>query len=133
MAVLALRLEGAKPAEQRRLKGELDRLVAASTLGAGRISRLIEDPGLVQDIFADSMLVYWLLESVDTDWHADAARIEAALRRARPKQHWDRRLICSRHSATLTWQSTEEWKAAAASTILAALTATLTPPLETTQ
>ena len=133
MAVLALRLEGAKPAEQRRLKGELDRLVAASTLGAGRISRLIEDPGLVQDIFADSMLVYWLLESVDTDWHADAARIEAALRRARPKQHWDRRLICSRHSATLTWQSTEEWKAAAASTILAALTATLTPPLETSQ
>jgi hypothetical protein len=68
MAVLALRLEGAKPAEQRRLKGELDRLVAASTLGAGRISRLIEDPGLVQDIFADSMLVYWLLESVDTDF-----------------------------------------------------------------
>ncbi|MDP1733490.1 MAG: CHASE2 domain-containing protein [Sulfuritalea sp.] len=127
LAVLALRLDGASAAERRRFKGELDRLVASSRLDAGRISRLIDDPGFVQDVFADAMLVYWLAESPDTDWRADADRIEAALRRARPKQHWDRRLICSRHSANLTWQTTEEWKAAAASTILAALTATLTP------
>lgn len=133
LAVLALRLEGANAAERRRFKGELDRLVASSPQDAGRISRLIEDPGFVRDVFADTMLVYWLAEDTGTDWRSDAARIEAALRRARPKQHWDRRLICGESSATVSWQSTGEWKAAAASTILAALAATLTPPLEASQ
>jgi CHASE2 domain-containing sensor protein len=133
LAVLALRLDGAKAAERRRFKGELDRLVAGSALGAGRISRLIEDPGFVQDLFADTMLVYWLADGPGDDWQADADRIEAALRSARPKQHWNRRIGCARHSAMLTWQSTEEWKAAAASTILAALSATFTPPPETTR
>ena len=131
LAVLALRLDGAKAAERRRLKGELDRLVAGSRLGAGRISRLVEDPGFVQEVFAETMLVYWLLEDTDADWRADAARIESALRRARPKQRWDQRLVSANHSAVLTWQTTEEWKAAAASIILAALTATLTPSPET--
>lgn len=131
LAVLALRLDGARAAERRRLKGELDRLVAASSLGAGRISRLIEDPGFVQDVFADTMLVYWLADDPAADWQADAGRIEAALRHARPKLGWERRLVCGRHSALVSWQTKEEWKAAAASTILAALTATLTPPSET--
>jgi len=131
LAVLALRLDGATAAERRRLKGELDRLVARSTLGPGRISRLIEDPGLVQDVFTGTMLVYWLAEDPELDWRGDASRIEEALRRARPKQHWDRRLVCARHAALLSWKSTEEWNAAAASTILAALTATLTPSPET--
>jgi CHASE2 domain-containing sensor protein len=130
LAVLALRLDGAKAAERRRLKGELDRLVACSTLGPGRISRLIEDPGFAQHVFADTMLVYWLAEDSAAAWQADANRIETALRHARPKQHWDRRLVCARHSAMLSWKTTEEWKAAAASTILAALTATITPPSE---
>jgi hypothetical protein len=75
--------------------------------------------------------VYWLLEDTDADWRADAARIESALRRARPKQHWNQRLVCADHGAAVTWQTTEEWKAAAASIILAALTATLTPSPET--
>jgi CHASE2 domain-containing sensor protein len=127
LAVLALRLEGGRAAERRRLKGELDRLVARSTLGAGRISRLIEDPGLVQEVFADTMLVYWLAENPEADWQADASRIESILRGARPRQHWDRRLVFARHASLISWQTTEQWKAAAASTILAALTATLTP------
>ncbi len=131
LAVLALRLDGATAAERRRLKGELDRLVARSTLGPGRISRLIEDPGLVQEVFTGTMLVYWLAENPELDWRGDADRIEEALRRARPKQHWDRRLVCARHAALLSWKTTEEWNAAAASTILAALTATLTPSPET--
>lgn len=130
LAVLALRLDGAQAAERRRLKGELDRLVARSSLGAGRISRLIEDPGLIQDLFADTMLVYWLVADPAADWQADAARIEAALRRARPAQRWDQRLVVARRSALLAWQGTQQWQAAAASTILAALTATLALPPE---
>ncbi|MCX7147211.1 MAG: CHASE2 domain-containing protein [Sulfuritalea sp.] len=131
LAVLALRLDGATAAERRRFKGELDRLVARSTLGPGRISRLIEDPGLIQEVFTGTMLVYWLAENPALDWCGDASRIEEALRCARPKQHWDRRLVCARHSSLLSWQTTEEWNTAAASTILAALTATLTPSPET--
>jgi CHASE2 domain-containing sensor protein len=131
LAVLALRLDGATAAERRRFKGELDRLVARSTLGPGRISRLIEDPGMIQEVFTGTMLVYWLAENPELDWRGDASRIEEALRCARPKQHWDRRLICARHAALLSWQTTEEWNTAAASTILAALTATLTPSPET--
>ena len=131
LAVLALRLDGATAAERRRFKGELDRLVARSTLGPGRISRLIEDPGLIQEVFTGTMLVYWLAENPELDWRGDASRIEEALRCARPKQHWDRRLVCARHSSLLSWQTTEEWNTAAASTILAALTATLTPSPET--
>jgi CHASE2 domain-containing sensor protein len=131
LAVLALRLDGATAAERRRFKGELDRLVARSTLGPGRISRLIEDPGMIQEVFTGTMLVYWLAENPEIDWRGDASRIEEALRCARPKQHWDRRLICARHAALLSWQTTEEWNTAAASTILAALTATLTPSPET--
>jgi hypothetical protein len=105
--------------------------VARSTLGPGRISRLIEDPGMIQEVFTGTMLVYWLAENPELDWRGDASRIEEALRCARPKQHWDRRLICARHAALLSWQTTEEWNTAAASTILAALTATLTPSPET--
>ena len=131
LAVLALRLDGATAAERRRFKGELDRLVARSTLGPGRISRLIEDPGMIQEVFTGTMLVYWLAENPELDWRGDASRIEEALRCARPKQHWDRRLVCARHAALLSWQTTEEWNTAAASTILAALTATLTPSPET--
>ena len=130
LAVLALRLDGATAAERRRFKGELDRLVARSTLGPGRISRLIEDPGMIQEVFTGTMLVYWLAENPELDWRGDASRIEEALRCARPKQHWDRRLVCARHAALLSWQTTEEWNTAAASTILAALTATLTPSPE---
>lgn len=130
LAVLALRLEGATTAERRRLKGELDRLVANSTIGASRISRLIDDPGFVQDLFADIMLVYWLAEDPATHWEVDARRIEEALRGARPGQHWKQRLICAQHASVISWKTTEEWKAAAASTILVALNATVTPPPE---
>lgn len=127
LAVLALRLDGASAAERRRLKGELERLVARSSLGACRISRLIEEPGVVHEVFSDAMLVYWLAEDPDTPWAADADRIEAALRRARPRQRWAQRLVCARHAAQLSWKTTQQWHAAAASTILAALNATYTP------
>jgi adenylate cyclase len=130
LAVLALRLKGAGAAERRRLKGEVDRQVARSTLGAGRISRLIEDPGFVRDVFADTMLVYWVAENPGADWRSDAIRIENSLRHARPGQDWEQRLICANHSTVISWQTTEQWKAAAASTILVALAATLTPPPE---
>lgn len=127
LAVLALRLDGARAAERRRLKGELDQLVARSGLGACRVCRLIDEPGLVHEVFADAMLVYWLAEDPTVDWAADADRIEAALRRARPRQRWNQRLVCARHAARLSWQTTEQWRSAAASTILAALNATYTP------
>ena len=82
LAVMAVHLPDAAPAALRALKGELDRQVAQSRLGASRIAHLVEDPGLVQSMFADTMLVYWLLEDMQSDWASDATAIQSGLRGA---------------------------------------------------
>lgn len=129
LAVLAIRLEAARPSERRRLKGEIDRLVAKSRLDAGRVANLIEDPGLVQCVFADIMLVYWLCEDTNADWRSDAARIEASLSRGRA-QYLDRgRLRFARRDSVICWQTTHGWTSAAFGTILAAMADTATPPI----
>jgi len=122
LAVLALHLEDATASERRRLKGELDRLMARSRLGAGRIANLVEDPGFVNTVFADSMLVYWLAEDTAADWTAEAEMIELTLRRARPKQGWDKRLKFARRAAIMSWTTRQEWKVSALRTVLATLT-----------
>jgi adenylate cyclase len=131
LAVLAIRLDGASPSERRRLKGELDHLVARSKLGAGRIANLIEDPGFVQSVFADTMLVYWLCEDAQADWQADAAVIEASLSQGRSQDRQRGRLRFARRHSVICWETTNEWTSAAFGTILAALadTATTSPSL----
>lgn len=129
LGVLAIRLDGASASERRRLKGELDRLVAESRLGAGRIANLIEDPGFVQSVFADTMLVYWLCEDADADWRGDAAVIEGALSRTHADDLQRGRLRFARRDAVICWQTTNGWTSAAFATILASMADTATPSL----
>jgi hypothetical protein len=128
LAVLVIRLEGASPSERRRLKGELDRLVAKSRLDAGRIANLIEDPGFVQSVFSDIMLVYWLCEDTDADWRADAAVIEASLSGGRAQDLQRGRLRFARRESVICWETTNGWTSAAFGTILAAMADLAIPP-----
>ncbi len=130
LAVLAIRLENSQAAERRQLQGQLDRLVAASPLGAGRVVHLIEDPGFIQSVFADAMLVYWLCEDADANWQADAEVMTAVLGQSGALTFDSQRLRFGRAAKLLCWNTTNGWTSEAFATILAALTATVpTRPL----
>jgi adenylate cyclase len=130
LAVMAIRLDGSQAAERRQLQGQLDRLVAASPLSAGRVVHLVEDPGFVQSVFADAMLVYWLCEDAGADWQADASVMAAALGQSGTFAFDPARLSFGRAAKVLCWNTTNGWTPDAFATILAALTATVsTPPL----
>ena len=81
-AVMAIRLRDASPRELRKLKGLVDRLVAGSRFGAGRVTRLIEDPGLIQDAFAGTMVVYWIAHAADIGWQDESTVMESTIRQA---------------------------------------------------
>ncbi|MGL4408649.1 MAG: CHASE2 domain-containing protein, partial [Zoogloea sp.] len=105
LAVLALRLPGVDARERRRLKGEIDHLVARSSLGACRIVHLVEDPGFINTVFQDTMLVYWLLEDPAAPWQAEAAQLVADLGSSPPGQRgqWARRLRVAQEAQSLGW------------------------------
>jgi hypothetical protein len=92
-------------------------------VGAG--SMHVEDPGFVQKVFADVMLVYWLLEDVQTDWQQDADLIETGLGARRAADLASGRLHFARRQAVLAWQTPHGWTAPAFATILAALNDTV--------
>lgn len=132
VTVLTVRLDAARPAELRRLKGEISRLVAASPLEPARIGGLIDDPGLIQNLFADTALIYWLGEE-----ERAAAFVEDA-------RHTRRRLLASQpalaprlhfhlESAQLNWQHPQGWRQTLRSTLLAALQDTPTTAQGTTR
>jgi CHASE2 domain-containing sensor protein len=121
LGVLAIRLDNAKPSEKRRITADLDQLVANSTLGAGRITHLIEDPGFVQRVFSDVMLVYWLLEDTQADWEADALQLETALGKMRSQLLRSGRLRFSRRSSTIQWNTPNGWTSTSLDTILSAI------------
>jgi CHASE2 domain-containing sensor protein len=121
LGVLAIRFEGMKPAERRRLKGDLDRLVARSSLRAGRIANLVEDPGFVQRIFSDVMLVYWLLDDLQADWESDSAKIESGLAARRSAKFQTGLLRFARQGARVRWESPNDWVQASQETVLLAL------------
>lgn len=125
LAVMALRLEGATPRERRRLKGDLDHWVARSRHGAGRIIDLVEDPGFVQKVFSDAMLVYWLLEDESDDWTEDALSIERELSAVRVNDVTSGRLRFARRQELICWETTNGWTASAFATILAAMNDTV--------
>lgn len=125
LAVLAVRLEGATASQRRRLKGDLDHLVARSRHEAGRIVDLIEDPGFVQKVFSDVMLVYWLLEDPADNWQEDAAMIEQGLMLTRAADVVDGHLRFARRQELIRWETTNGWTASAFTTILAAMNDTV--------
>jgi len=121
IAVFAIELQDARPAERRRLKVELNRFVARSNLGAGRIAELVEDPGLVRGAFADVMLVYWLMEAADDAWMAEADTLTNTLQQGQAGRRWAQRLKFYRHGAVVDWTTPGGWKHAVRRTILLAL------------
>jgi adenylate cyclase len=121
LGVLAIRLDNAKPAEKRRITADLDRLVANTQFGAGRITHLIEDQGFIQRVFSDVMLVYWLLEDNQADWETDAVKLENALGKIRSKLLASGRLRFSRRSATIEWNAPNGWTGASLDIILSAI------------
>lgn len=121
LALLAVRLDGMQNAERRALKGLLDRLVADSPLQAGRTSRLVEDPGFVQSVLADVMLVHWLCPDLQAPWQQDAQRIQAALQTHFSAQVQTGRLGFVLTARTLNWQTSQGWNGLALMLILDAL------------
>lgn len=121
LAVMAVHLHGATKAERRLLKGQLDRLVARSSLGAGRIAHLVEDPGFAREAFADVMLMHWLLIDPETDWNTEAMEFQQHLRECQLKRQWDKRLSFGCHQATLEWAVPGGWVAPARAVVLTAL------------
>lgn len=121
LAVMAIHLSDASTAERRLLKGQLDRLIARSTLGAGRIAYLIEDPGFARDAFADVMLMHWLLLDPEENWIPEATAFQAHLAAFQPKRHWHRRLKFGCHQATINWTTPGGWAAPARTVVLTAI------------
>lgn len=121
LAVMAVRLENATASQRRRLKGDLDHLVARSRHEAGRIVDLVEDPGFVHKVFSDAMLVYWLLEDGRAVWQDDADMIETGLATTRGAELASGRLRLARRHAVLRWDTPNGWTGAAYATILAAM------------
>jgi CHASE2 domain-containing sensor protein len=124
MTLLIVRLERPLRGEQRRMKTALDRLVADSPLQASRINQLVEDPGLVRQLFDDITLIYWLTDAGD-DAAGDARRIEQGLRRLLPTAEAEGRLAFFQTGGELRWQAEQGWRAGAYRTIVSALAGAL--------
>lgn len=120
MTVLSIRLNRPHRGEKRRLKEEVNRLVAASPLQASRITQLIADPGLVHGLFEDLTLIYWLTESGE-DCGPDADHIERELRAALAHAAKEGRLTFARHGGDLRWHERRGWQKPAYQIIVAAL------------
>jgi CHASE2 domain-containing sensor protein len=120
MAVLSVRLDAPTGGERRRLKEEVNRLVAASPLQASRITQLIADPGLVHGLFENLTLIYWLTDQGE-DCTADADHIEAELSRALAHAAQEGRLSFARHGGDLRWTQRHGWQKEAYQIIVTAL------------
>jgi len=95
----------------------IERLIGSSTAGASKVSRLVESPGLLREMFAGTMLIYWLSNAADAIAAAseDADRMRSCLEQEFP----DSGLSLVRHEGTLN--AGEDWKTAGRSIVLAAL------------
>ncbi len=121
LGVMVVKLDHMKDKERRALKGQIDSLVAKSQVEAGRISQLIEDPGFVQSVFGDVMLVYWLTPDVHAPWQVDAQTMQDALSRAFVADAQLGRLHFAQASRTIHWERSHGWTGPAFATILQAL------------
>jgi hypothetical protein len=121
LGVMAVKLDQMKDKERRALKGHIDTLVAKSQVEAGRISQLIEDPGFVQSVFGDVMLIYWLTPDVQAPWQMDAQAMQAAINRAFVADAQLGRLHFAQASRTIHWERSHGWTGPAFATILEAL------------
>ena len=121
LGVMAVRLDRTQGQERRRLKGHIDTLVAQSKVGAARISQMVEDPGFVQSVFEDVMLVYWLTPDPHAPWQDEAQHMREALGRAFVADAQLGRLHFAQAERQIDWQEAHGWTAPAFATILQAL------------
>ena len=124
LAVLVVKLDQMSDKERRALKGHIDTLVAQSHVGASRISQLVEDPGFVQSVFADVMLIYWLSADLQAPWQAEAQTMREALSHAFVADAQLGRLHFAQTSRRMAWQTAHGWTGPAFATILQALSQT---------
>ena len=109
LSILTLRYSVRNHAERRRLEGEVSHQVSLSNLGASRIANLVEDPGLIRELFDDTLLVYWLANDSDQEAvNVDCSRIEDALSTRQTLAGG--RLACWRLSRPLVWNEPNGWK-----------------------
>jgi hypothetical protein len=121
LGVLAIKLTHMQDKERRALKGRIDSLVATSAVGAGRISQLVEDPGFVQSVFGDVMLVYWLCADLQAPWEVEALTMREALQKTYVADAQLGRLHFAQASRLIHWQTAHGWTGPAFATILDAL------------
>lgn len=101
LATLALRLDGARAAELRRLNGVIDRLVAQSSHGAARVAHWIEGPGLVHESFAGTVVVYWVDAVASAHWRDESDHMENSIRALFDAATAAPRVHVHRHSDTI--------------------------------
>lgn len=121
LRVLAIATTATTGKEKRALIGSINQLVGESVAGAGRIGSLIEDSGMVQDMFAGILLVYWLTESGNDSAIATAANDARHIRQgiAGPFAHLTPRFALHEGIIDLTQEG--NWKTAGKRIIIKAL------------
>lgn len=120
-AVMAVRLSNANKGELRRLKGLIDTLVARSAVGAGRVTQLVEDPGQIQDVFAGTMLIYWIEQPPGTTWNSEADHMAQQIEQLFASSLHHSRIVLSRQVQHLAGSTPEERRSQAYGIIVATL------------
>lgn len=120
LAVLVVRFPARTRKERRLLEREISHLVSLSAQGASRIVNLVEDPGLVRELFDDTVVVYWLAaETALEEVQADRARIETGLtERLVPSGTVPAFHFCHR---SLVWEGQDAWRAPMRALVLQSL------------
>jgi hypothetical protein len=132
LIVLALRLEGATAPERKRLQSDLDRGVAQSRCDAARIVDLVGDPGFVNSVFSDVMLVYWLIpQDSALDWQSDVDIIQRVVAQGRQQELLGGRLRIAQQARDITWSRVNGWTEAVFASILDVMRATAPATLPT--
>ncbi len=121
LRVLAISVATRSGKDQRVLIGKVNRLVGESACGACRINNLIEDKGIVQDMFAGTMLVYWLIEPNDIAASDAASSDLERIRRGIEASFSHRRSYFAVHEGVIDFTAHGNWKNAGKRTIIKSL------------
>lgn len=108
LTLLEVRLPVGDKIPRRRMEQEVNRMVGLSPLAACRILNFVEDPGLLRELFEDTVLIYWLTdEDGQSAVISDSERIEAALVARFPSVP---SIQCHRISRPLCWEDADGWR-----------------------
>ena len=120
MRALAISVATSRGRDQRALIGRVNRLVGESAYSACRINNLIEDRGIVQDMFIGTMLVYWLIETDDEATDAAARADLERIRRGIEDSFSHLRSHFATYQDTIDFTASGNWKSSGKRTIIKA-------------